>query len=424
MKKLMDWLSNVFAPKAKKVFANPWIDAVASTMKKVLPFILTGSLIFFYNVFRSYLKFLPDLSPIANFTFGLLAIFVVFLIAHEAMIKLGHGQYQVNAALTAVAAYLMACQPQVVDGIFEIQNARIGAAGIMFAIIIGLIVSLIFHLYTKLHLFENNTTLPDFVSDWINNIIPITITLGIVMVVSVVLGFDFYQFIVDLFMPLQNGAQTLPGFILICFVPVIFYSMGISSWVFNAVTTPIFLAAIAANIEAVANGQKPLYIATSETVFTAALITMGGRGGTLPLNVLMLFSKSKKLKTMGKICIGPSIFNINEPLMFGAPVVFNPLLMLPIWINSIVGSAIVWLTMHFGLLNIPAQLMQVGQIPAPFSSVLITQDWRAVIVYIVLFAIYLFTWYPFFKVYEKQCIDEETQEAAEKEETKAEAVTA
>ena len=199
--------------------------------------------------------------------------------------------------------------------------------------------------------------------------------------------------------------------ILICFVPVIFYSMGISSWVFNAVTTPIFMVAIAENIEAVANGGVPMNIATSEAVFTAALITMGGRGGTLPLNVLMLGSKSKKLKTMGKICIGPSLFNINEPLMFGAPVVFNPLLMLPILINSIVGPTVVWLTMHYGLLNIPSKMVQVGQIPAPFSSVMITGDWRAVPVYIVLFILYLLTWYPFYKVYERQCVEEETQAA-------------
>ena len=76
-------------------------------MKKVLPIILTGSLIFFYNVFRSYLTFLPDLSPIANFSFGLLAIFVAFFITHEAMLKLGHGEYQINASLISVASYLM-----------------------------------------------------------------------------------------------------------------------------------------------------------------------------------------------------------------------------------------------------------------------------------------------------------------------------
>ena len=127
----------------------------------------------------------------------------------------------------------------------------------------------------------------------------------------------------------------------------------------------------------------------------------------MPLYLLMLWSKSKKLKTMGKICIGPSVFNINEPLMLGAPVVFNPLLMLPIWINSIVGPAVIWLTMHFGLLNIPSKMIQVGQIPAPFSSIMITEDWRAMPVYILLFVLYLVIWYPFYKVYEKQCMEEE-----------------
>ena len=97
--------------------------------------------------------------------------------------------------------------------------------------------------------------------------------------------------------------------------------------------------------------------------------------------------------------------------MFGAPVVFNPLLMLPILINSITGPAVVWLTMHYGLLKIPCTMVHVGQIPAPFSSVMITGDWRAVPVYILLFAIYLMTWYPFFKVYEKQCVEEETTAA-------------
>ena len=65
----------------------------------------------------------------------------------------------------------------------------------------------------------------------------------------------------------------------------------------------------------------------------------------------------------------------------------------------------------FWIANIPSKMVQVGQIPAPFSSVMITGDWRAVIVYIVLFAIYLLTWYPFYKVYEKQCVEEETKAA-------------
>lgn len=408
MNKFMTWLAQSFAPKCKKVFENPWIDAVASTMKKVLPFILTGSVISFYNVFRSYLAFLPDLGVIFSYTFGFLAIYITFLVTHEAMLKLKHEQYQVYASLTAIGLYFILCQSMTTEeGMFQVVGERIGASGIMMGLVTGLLTSVVFHFYAKLKVLSGNDSLPDFVIEWINNIIPIGLTLGIGMVLATILQLDIYQYILAIFMPLQNIAQTLPGLILICLIQAMLYSMGISAWIFNAVTTPIFMMAISENITAVASGMAAMNITTSETVFTAALITMGGVGATLPLNVLMLRSKSSKMKTIGRICIAPSLFNINEPLMFGAPVVFNPLLMLPVWINNIVGPVVVWFSMRAGLLNIPSKMIQVGQIPAPFSSVMITEDLRAVVVYIVLFVLYLLVWYPFYKVYEKQCVTEE-----------------
>ena len=409
MNKFMNWLAESFAPKCKEIFANPWLDAIASTMKKVLPFILTGSVISFYNVVRSYVSVLPDLGLIFNYTFGFLAIYITFLVTHEAMVKLKHEKYQIYASLTAIGMYFVLCKAETVNGLFQVSGDRVGASGIMMGLVTGLWTALIFHLYTKLHVLEDNVTLPDFVIEWINNIIPMAVTFGSAIVFVSVLKLDIFNKILSIFMPLQKGAQTLPGFILICLIQAMFYSMGISAWIFNAVTTPIFVMAINENIAAVAHGAAAMNIATSETVFTAALITMGGVGATLPLNILMLRSKAKKLNVMGKICIAPSLFNINEPLMFGAPVVFNPLLMLPVWINNILGPAIVWLAMHFGMLNIPSKMIQVGQIPAPFSSVMITEDMRAVIVYIVLFIVYLAVWYPFFKVYESQCLKEEQQ---------------
>lgn len=408
MNKFMTWLAQSFAPKCKKVFENPWIDAVASTMKKVLPFILTGSVISFYNVFRSYLAFLPDLGVIFSYTFGFLAIYITFLVTHEAMLKLKHEQYQVYASLTAIGLYFILCQSMTTEeGMFQVIGERIGASGIMMGLVTGLLTSVVFHFYAKLKVLSGNDSLPDFVIEWINNIIPIGLTLGVGMVLAINLQLDIYQYILAIFMPLQNIAQTLPGLILICLIQAMLYSMGISAWIFNAVTTPIFMMAISENITAVASGMAAMNITTSETVFTAALITMGGVGATLPLNVLMLRSKSSKMKTIGRICIAPSLFNINEPLMFGAPVVFNPLLMLPVWINNIVGPVVVWFSMRAGLLNIPSKMIQVGQIPAPFSSVMITEDLRAVVVYIVLFVLYLLVWYPFYKVYEKQCVTEE-----------------
>ena len=139
---------------------------------------------------------------------------------------------------------------------------------------------------------------------------------------------------------------------------------------------------------------------------------MGGMGATLALNVMMCFSKSKQLKTLGRIFIGPSCFNINEPIMFGAPIVFNPLLMLPMWINAIVGPTIVYVVMKLGLLNIPATLNQVGQVPVPISTVMITQDMRGILWAVVLFIVYFAIWYPFFKVFEKEKLEEENKNIA------------
>ena len=87
--------------------------------------------------------------------------------------------------------------------------------------------------------------------------------------------------------------------------------------------------------------------------------------------------------------------------------------MIPAWINAIVGPVYVWVIMSLGLLNIPAQMMEIGQVPAPMSSVLATQDIRAVLWWIILFLIYGMIWYPFFKVYEKQKLKEETTAAVE-----------
>lgn len=408
MKKFMNWLSNSFAPSMNKICSKPWIAAVSSSMQKIIPFILTGSVIYFYNVFRSYIPQLPDLGMIADYSFGLISLIIAFMVAQQVMEKLGKPFYTTNCGLVAIAVLIMFVMPTYDEaGNMIITGGRLGATGIAVGIFAGLFTAIIFNLYSKLHVLENSTKIPDFVTGWINYIIPTLITLGIGMILTKDLGMDIFEIVLWVFSPLQSFGQTWYGFILLCFIPAFLYTMGVSSWLFGAVATPIYLAGIQANIEAVANGLAPTNIATSETVFTAALITMGGMGATLGLNVLMAFSKSSRLKTLGRIFIGPSIFNINEPIMFGAPVVFNPILMLPMWINTIVGPAIVYFIMRIGWLNIPATLNQVGQVPVPISTVMITQDMRGILWAVVLFIIYLMIWFPFFKVYEKQCMIED-----------------
>ena len=407
MKKIMLWITDKFAPKMNKVVENPWVAAVAGSMMKGLPFILAGSLISFYNVFRSYVSALPDLGKVADFSFGVISIFLAFLVANQCMEKKKLSRYTIVAGLISIAVFVMFSMPEFNEqGEIILTFNRMGATGMLVAMLVGLFTGCIFNLYSKLHILENNVTIPDFVTEWINNLIPILCILLISTTIVFTIQFDIFDFILSLFSPLQNFGQTLPGFVLICLIPAVLYTLGVSNWLFYAASLPIFMAGIQGNIEAVAAGKEAVNIVTSETVFTAALITMGGMGATLPLNVMMMFSKAKKLKVMGRICIGPSIFNINEPLVFGAPIAFNPIMMVPFWLNSIAGPVIIWFSMRLDLLNIPYRMMQIGQIPAPFSSVMITEDMRAVIVYIILFAVYYIIWLPFFKVYEVQCLNE------------------
>lgn len=407
MKKIMLWITDKFAPKMNKVVENPWVAAVAGSMMKGLPFILAGSLISFYNVFRSYVSALPDLGKVADFSFGFISIFLAFLVANQCMEKKKLSRYTIVAGLISIAVFVMFSMPEFNEqGEIILTFNRMGATGMLVAMLVGLFTGCIFNLYSKLHILENNVTIPDFVTEWINNLIPILCILLISTTIVFTIQFDIFDFILSLFSPLQNFGQTLPSFVLICLIPAVLYTLGVSNWLFYAASLPIFMAGIQGNIEAVAAGKEAVNIVTSETVFTAALITMGGMGATLPLNVMMMFSKAKKLKVMGRICIGPSIFNINEPLVFGAPIAFNPIMMVPFWLTSIAGPVIIWFSMRLDLLNIPYRMIQIGQIPAPFSSVMITEDMRAVIVYIILFAVYYIIWLPFFKVYEVQCLNE------------------
>lgn len=103
MKKLMDWLANSFAPAANKLFSKPWLSGIASAMQKILPFILTGSIVFFYNVFKSYLDFLPDLGIISTYTFFLIGMITAFMVGCQLMEKLGLPHYRINVGLVSIA---------------------------------------------------------------------------------------------------------------------------------------------------------------------------------------------------------------------------------------------------------------------------------------------------------------------------------
>lgn len=420
MNQIMSWFTDKLAPGMQKIFSNPWVGAVASAMQKILPFILVGSVVSIYNVFVRYIPSLPDMSFVNTFSFGMMSLIVSFMVAYFGMVELDHPKYTITAGLTSLTVFLMALCPTMATLVKNAATGKteltitdinfLGGSGLFIAIIVALIVMVIFHFYAKLHVLENSASMPDFVCEWINNIIPMTLIYLVFGITVFTLGFDLVGFINMVFQPIVDIGQSLPGFVIICFLYVLLYSVGISVWSLNAIVKPILMAGIPANAELALAGGQPIHIVTTETIFTTALIAMGGLGGTLPLNFLMLFKcKSKKLKTMGKICLAPSVFNINEPLVYGAPIVFNPLLMIPMWMNSVVGALIIWFIMRAGFLNIPAGVNNISRIPAPICTWLTTDDYRAFFWFFILFAIYALIWYPFLMKYDKQLVKEEQE---------------
>ena len=413
MSKIMDWLENKFAPAMSKITQNPWVSALSGSMMKILPIIMTGSLIFFYNVFRSWIPALPDLSGVLQFTFQLTSLILTFLVANQLMEKLGHTRYVLNAGLTSIIVFLIAIKPTIGDdGIFSVEFGRFGPTGMFVALVVGILVSVVYHFYAKLHILEVSVTIPDFVCEWINQILPMFLCVLLGTIISSNLNIDIYQVISAVFSPLEHLGRTLPGLIIMMMAISFLYSMGISTWFLGTFTTPILMAGTAANLAQVAAGQTPTNIVCYETIYLLSLMTLGGQGCTLTLNVHMLLSKSKRLKSLGKVCIGPSIFNINEPVVFGAPIVFNPILMLPMWINTLVSAVIIWFVMSWGWLDVPAASVTTGQIPAPIGYIIVTGDWRAIIFWVLIFVVTFLIWKPFFKVYEKQVMKEEAEEEA------------
>lgn len=124
---------------------------------------------------------------------------------------------------------------------------------------------------------------------------------------------------------------------------------------------------------------------------------------------LLLRSKSKQIKMVGKLAVIPALFNINEPIIFGLPIVLNPLFLIPFICAQTINGVATYLCMDFGLVN--RTFVYPGwNIPTPIAQFLATMDWRAVVLALVLLVVDGLIYYPFLKVWEHQKLEEENSE--------------
>ena len=175
-----------------------------------------------------------------------------------------------------------------------------------------------------------------------------------------------------------------------------------------------WLTNLAANQAALAQGAPLPHIFME--AFWTFFIVVGGSGATMGLVICYLKSRSAHLRAIGRLSVVPSMFNINEPVIFGTPIVMNPVFFIPFLLAPMVNAVLAWAAMKFDLVSRVISVVP-WTAPAPIGGAwALGWDFRAALLVIVLAVVSAIIYYPFFKVYEKQLLE---QEAAESEAEKA-----
>ncbi|GAC1541113.1 MAG: PTS sugar transporter subunit IIC [Candidatus Velthaea sp.] len=210
--------------------------------------------------------------------------------------------------------------------------------------------------------------------------------------------------------PLGTLGDTYTALLVIALLQAALWLVGIHGpALLAAVVTPIYLKLQFANTAAYSHGDALPHLVV---VSTFLFVFPGGAGATLPLALLLLRSKSSRLKKIAYASIGPSLINTNEPLLLGIPLIFNPYLAIPFLAAPAVLVTTTYLAMKIGLVHYPAFYVP-SSIPSFISVVLATLDWRAVILILVNIALATAIYAPFVRILERAELAKLARETAE-----------
>lgn len=217
-------------------------------------------------------------------------------------------------------------------------------------------------------------------------------------------------FIYGVMAPTFHAADSLGFTIIITLLVHFFWFFGIHDAALAGILGPIRDGNLSINAAAQLAGQPLEHIFT--TSFWVYFVVIGGCGSVLALAILLIRSKSKQLKTVGRIGLVPAFFGISEPIIFGVPLMLNPLYLVPFLLTSTVNGAIAFLCMETGLIGKTFAMLS-WNMPSVFGAFLSTMDIKALILVLVLIVIDMVIYYPFFKVNEKQLVIMESGEGSE-----------
>lgn len=338
-----------------------------------------------------------------NGTLGFLSIFLAFGVAY----KLAN-YYDMDGIGTGFVG--VASTVALMPGAITVGGETVGAFSSTFTSPTGLFVAIIASILSTeiLRLLQKSNALkismpesvPPTVSKSFNLLIPATFTLTIFGLVSFLTikftGIDVYEIITNVIQrPIKAVFQGLPGIIIVVILQGLLWSFGLhGAFVLSPITEPTLLTAIDENIKALEANQVIPNIVTKP--FLDVFVNMGGVGMTIGLVIaLLIFSRKESDRAISKLAFAPACFNINEPLMFGLPVVLNPIYTLPLVIVPVICLVIAYLATSAGIIA-KTVVMVPWTTPPVISAFLATGgDWKAAVLAILLIALSVILYMPF-----------------------------
>lgn len=434
MSKFNDILENKVMPIAGRIAGQRHLQALRDGIILTMPLIIIGSLflILGFLPIPGYSEFmartfgdawLTKLMYPVGATFDIMALIAAFGIAYRLAEK--YNVDALSAGAISVAAFLLATPYQVPftpEGATEailvggaIPSALMGSKGLFVAMLIAMLSTEIYRfIIQKNIIIRMPEGVPPAVAKSFVALIPGFVVIGLIWILRLIVentSFESLHNIVGevLGKPLGILGGSLIGSLVAVFLIQLLWSCGLhGASIVGGVMGPIWLSAMDVNRVAFQDGQAVPNIFTQQ--FFDIFIYVGGSGATLALVVAMILrAKSQQMKQLGRLAVGPGFFNINEPITFGMPIVMNPLMIVPFILTPLIMVLTTYISMETGLVAKPAGIAVPWTMPPIIGGYLaaggkISGAALQLVNFVLAFVIY----YPFFRIWDKQKLAEET----------------
>jgi len=411
--RLTGWMESM-AP----LFDQPHLASVRDGLAALMPFLIIGAFTLLILQFpvQGWLDYLDSNAGLTdkiwvpfNLTYGLLSPLAAIAIAYN--LSRRRKMEPLMPAVMSLVVFFFFTAPAFIsdaDGNPGLLQTYFDSKGLFTAIIVALLTVEIYRFFVDRKLI---ITMPPQVPPSIANafiaLVPGVALLALAWVVRVLFDINFAQGVVDVISKIIPAASSYPAAAFAESVHAFLWTMGIhGDLTIGIVLQPIWVSNIAANAQAVADGLAAPYIYSSE--FRAAYVVPGGSGATLMLAFYLIRSKVARLRRVGWLGIWPGIFNINEPITFGTPVIFNPVMAIPFILITFLNVSFAWFMHVIGFVQ-PAFIAMPWTLPGPILAYLQAgYSWQAAVVAICTqFIIPGVIWYPAFKAWERMVIEKE-----------------